>query len=216
MVNRIIAITDIHGQYNKLKQLLSAVNLDQSNDRLVCLGDVIDRSSVAGQLKCIDYLLDVEEKMGNRFTWLLGNHEYVLIENYRMLNKKNTLIYMAEEQKKVAWRISSRNFPLFIKMDGIIFAHAGYRKENDDREFYIMDSSVIRGKRTNQTELVIVGHKVVDDPIYIDGEGVKHRLGNGLLPEAGTVFFDTGCAYGGKLTALIIQDGYVEVQQYGE
>lgn len=213
MGNRIIAVTDIHGQYDQFRKLMDAVNLDCRTDTLVCLGDVVDRGTEEGQLKCIDYLLDIEEKMGNRFRWLLGNHEYVLTENYRILKKQHALFQMPDNKRMIARKIYRRKFPLYVKLEDIIFAHAGYRTEETDKEFFLLDFSVISGRRINYNELVIVGHKTVDEPLHVDERGERHLLKRGKLPEKGTIFFDTGCVYGGKLTALVIEDNCVDIIQ---
>lgn len=63
-------ISDIHGQFDALMQMMSLINFGKE-DELYILGDVIDRGSKS--VECIQWIMN----QGNILT-LLGNHEFVL------------------------------------------------------------------------------------------------------------------------------------------
>lgn len=64
------AYTDLHGNYNLFKQIQ---NYLQDNDKAICLGDNCDRGP--------DGIKIIQETLkDNRITYLLGNHEAMLID----------------------------------------------------------------------------------------------------------------------------------------
>lgn len=74
------AIGDIHGSLAKLRDLLARLPYRPGRDRLVFLGDYIDRGEdPAGVL---DLLCGLRERDPGLIT-LLGNHEYLLLEYHR-------------------------------------------------------------------------------------------------------------------------------------
>lgn len=41
--SRVMAVGDVHGQYDKLKKLMRKIKFDPAQDKLIFLGDLIDR-----------------------------------------------------------------------------------------------------------------------------------------------------------------------------
>jgi serine/threonine protein phosphatase 1 len=76
---KIFAVGDIHGQYEKLTNLMSALPWDRQEDTLVFLGDYIDRGKHSKEV--VQYLIDLKNKGGQIF-FLLGNHEKLLTNYY--------------------------------------------------------------------------------------------------------------------------------------
>ncbi|HEY1338113.1 MAG TPA: metallophosphoesterase, partial [Bryobacteraceae bacterium] len=82
-VERIVAIGDIHGDYDQLVSVLRAAEVIDKSNRwvggktfLVQTGDLLDRGADAK--KVMDLLIDLEpqaKKAGGRVLSLLGNHE---------------------------------------------------------------------------------------------------------------------------------------------
>jgi len=66
--------SDIHGHFTLLEKQLSLLNFDQENDRLFCLGDLVDRGDESNLV--IEYLSKPW------FYSILGNHELLLIDAY--------------------------------------------------------------------------------------------------------------------------------------
>lgn len=69
------AIGDIHGELEKLDELLEEIALDR-DDRLVFLGDYIDRGPDSPGV--IDRMIELRER--HACTFLLGNHESMLLD----------------------------------------------------------------------------------------------------------------------------------------
>lgn len=68
MIKRTLAIGDIHGRAQALKEVLDLSKFDYDNDRLIILGDIVD----GGLESCeaVDLLLQIKNKV-----LLLGNHD---------------------------------------------------------------------------------------------------------------------------------------------
>jgi serine/threonine protein phosphatase 1 len=73
---RTMIIGDIHGRYTKLMQALGQAGFDESNDRLLGLGDYIDRGRETARV--LDYLVERKARYPNRDIYLRGNHEEVI------------------------------------------------------------------------------------------------------------------------------------------
>ena len=78
----IYVMSDIHGMYDKYKQMLETIQFND-NDTLYILGDVIDRGS-----EPVKILLDMMSRK-NVYP-MLGNHEYMAIQCMEWLSKEIT------------------------------------------------------------------------------------------------------------------------------
>lgn len=65
------AISDIHGHYKQLQSLLGYINYKDSEDRLIMLGDAIDRGPDSRLV--MEFLLELNR--AGRHVFLRGNHE---------------------------------------------------------------------------------------------------------------------------------------------
>lgn len=65
---------DIHGQYDKFKNKLDSVGFDESNDKLLFCGDLVNRG--AQSLKCLRLLNE------RWFYPVMGNHDYRMLGTY--------------------------------------------------------------------------------------------------------------------------------------
>lgn len=77
---KIFAIGDIHGCLAKLRDLLARLPYQTGRDRLVFLGDYLNRGPDTA--KVLDLLCEMQERDPSIIT-LLGNHEYLLLEHHR-------------------------------------------------------------------------------------------------------------------------------------
>ena len=71
---RYIAITDIHGELDKLENVLSKIKI-RTDDIFVFMGDYIDRG--ANSRGVIDRI--IEQENYNTCIYLMGSHEYALL-----------------------------------------------------------------------------------------------------------------------------------------
>lgn len=74
---KIFAIGDIHGSYSKLCTLLGRLPYRPGHDRLVFLGDYINRGNETSQV--LDLLCRLKQE-DPQLIALLGNHEHLLLE----------------------------------------------------------------------------------------------------------------------------------------
>lgn len=83
--DRIIAIGDIHGNYDRLMSLLSKVNLT-SKDLVIFLGDYTDRGS--NNFACMQFIIQFSDY--RNVVFLTGNHEFMLLQHI-MTNARKRL-----------------------------------------------------------------------------------------------------------------------------
>lgn len=70
---RNFVIGDIHGEYQKLQDALDKANVDYENDKIIQLGDIVDRG--VDPFKCVDILLKFKN-----IIFIRGNHDQMFIE----------------------------------------------------------------------------------------------------------------------------------------
>lgn len=75
-MGRTIAIGDIHGCYNTTVALIDKIKYDDSTDKLIFVGDYIDRGP--NSYESIQYLKTLVERGA---TCLRGNHEQMAIDS---------------------------------------------------------------------------------------------------------------------------------------
>lgn len=82
---RTFIIGDIHGRHDKLVACLKLVNFDYENDKLIQLGDVVDRGT--DSYECVEELLKIKNLIA-----IKGNHDDCFYESIR-LGGQNVLFY---------------------------------------------------------------------------------------------------------------------------
>ena len=121
-VERVVAVGDVHGSYNKLVRLLNGVELvDESwnwiggSDHLVLVGDLVDRGP--GDRAVLDLLRTLQvqaAEAGGRVHVLNGNHEVMnLVRDLRYVNPDGYADFAAEEnakQRKSAFKRFKRRY----------------------------------------------------------------------------------------------------------
>ena len=75
-MSRLIAITDIHGEYEKLCSLLNKI-APQKDDTIIFMGDYIDRGAKSKQV--VDKVISMNEVC--HCEYLIGSHEYALLHS---------------------------------------------------------------------------------------------------------------------------------------
>lgn len=138
----VAAISDFHGQYDLMMQILSNNNIVDAkaqwmfgNGHLVITGDVFDRGDKVTEILWFLYELEQQAlQQGGRVHLLLGNHEVMVLNgDLRYLHPKyvetaNT-IGMPFEQlfaKNTILGDWLRAKPVLVKVNNMLFAHGGF------------------------------------------------------------------------------------------
>lgn len=192
---RLLAVGDIHGCLDPLRQLLAKV-APGPEDQVVFLGDYIDRGPDSRGV--IDYLLEFRARWPQT-VFLKGNHEAMLLdylagrERLRyLLNGGESTLYNYREKEGLQIPTEHLQFlqglRLYFETEHFIFAHAGLRPEvpvQNQREedlLWIREDFLNSDYRWGKT--VVFGHTPLRKPRLIDD-----RIG-----------LDTGAVYGRTLT----------------
>ena len=89
----IYVMSDLHGQYDKYKDMLTQINFSK-HDTLYVLGDVLDRGEHG-----LKILLDMMNR--NNIVMILGNHEYMAVQCLPIITQDTTdeFLNSLEEEK---------------------------------------------------------------------------------------------------------------------
>jgi serine/threonine protein phosphatase 1 len=205
-MERILAVGDIHGCYGKLVSLMEKVKINPDKDRVVFIGDYIDRGDQSYEV--VEFLIQFKKKAPSA-VFLLGNHEQMLLEylsgkniNPFLFNggQKTLNSYLSQGGHK-SFQDPRKIFPLdhldffkslipFFEFGNYIFVHAGLRKGIPLESQSLFDLLWIREEfyysQYDFGKTVIFGHTPFPEPFEY-----KSKVG-----------IDTGAVYGNKLTCV--------------
>ncbi|MEN3042374.1 MAG: metallophosphoesterase family protein [Fervidobacterium sp.] len=189
-------IGDIHGCLKPLEKLILEISPTE-NDKLIFLGDYIDRGSDSKGV--VDYLLELSKRANCVF--LRGNHEQMLLD---VIENGDEPFLWFMNGAQATWRSYGnlqnlslneehiqfyRNTKYYHLEDRYLFVHAGIRpkiplEKQDPRDLIWIREEFIT-KNHNIGYIVVFGHTPFQDVFITDDK----------------IGIDTGCVYGGKLTA---------------
>lgn len=203
---RYIAITDIHGELEKLENVLSKIET-RPNDIFVFLGDYIDRGPDSKGV--VDKVLEISENFET--ITLIGSHEYALMHaeideyyNYLFWNYGGpTTVKSYGGRFENIMNIHGdfyRNLKFYHLTDDYLFVHAGIDpryslEEQSEVDLVYIRSAFYRNKH-NLKQKIIFGHTEFDAPL-IQNDKICIDLGCGKYKNA-------------KLCALILDNGKEE------
>ncbi len=213
-----VVFTDVHGCLGEMEQLLRKCGLDEAEDRLIFLGDMMDRGPDCRGV--YQRLVELKERMGGRFTLILGNHEDMLLHaftdgvvwNRWMRNRGDITLNSFKKYGETA----AVTFPFvrqmrpYLETERFVCAHAGLVQENPaDNTLHdlIWDRRLAEGAPYHG-RLLLYGHTSAQQAVYRDEAGNGRFLEADVpfpLPEKGSICLDTGCVYGCRLSALVIE-----------
>jgi serine/threonine protein phosphatase 1 len=198
-------IGDLHGCLAPLQRLLEHLEPDLHQDRLLFVGDYIDRGPDSRGV--VDYILGLKARYpAENIICLKGNHEVMFLDflagkdrNLFLMNGGlNTLRdYWGEgwdEQSELVLPLDHARFyqelQLFYEIEDYIFVHGGLKPGVPLAEQVDEDLCWIRGEFIASTEdfgrRVIFGHTPFKQPLVL-----PNKIG-----------IDTGLVYGNFLTCL--------------
>lgn len=213
---RTILIGDLHGCLREWEKLLAACAFREEEDRLVLLGDLMNKGRDSfGVWQKAEKL---KERMGERFVCVRGNHDDLLLRAALHPEEKYLRFYHGVPETELSFREGGQplsacaaflsDLPYYAETEHFFCVHAGLRAEDPAEE----DPRVLLSDRTMQGgpayggKLVIAGHVPGASPLYRapSGELLSLPCGQTLtLPEHGYLCLDTGCVYGNALTAMV-------------
>ncbi len=155
-VSRILAMSDIHGEYEYFVEILQKINMIDSarhwtwgNGHLVIVGDVFDRGDRVTECLWLIYQLELEAKAaGGAVHYLLGNHELMVLRgDLRYVNEKylggisrrNRINYadlFGPDMELGRW-LRSKN--TIVRLNDILFMHGGLSPAMIDSAFSISE-----------------------------------------------------------------------------
>jgi serine/threonine protein phosphatase 1 len=209
MNTRIFAIGDIHGCFDSLKELVENKIQLQKSDKLILLGDYIDRGEKSKEV--IDFIIELLEN-GYDVIPLIGNHEAMLIAACE--NEKNISQWIQNGGDKTlkSFDIGSLNdieskyikffndLRYYCSFEDFLFVHAGFNDNvlNPFTDFYSMlwKCKESYSNPILEDKTIIHGH----NPISVS------KCEERILAKHHVINIDTGCVYNdkegfGRLTA---------------
>lgn len=202
VMSRLIGISDIHGEYEKLCAVLDKITPNY-DDKIIFMGDYIDRG--ASSREVVDKLIDLQSVCDCEY--LIGSHEYAMLH----ANLDDYYNYLFWNYGGDATAKSYGNFDNIMKIHGdffnslkpyyltdkYLFIHAGIRigipLEDQDLTDMVYIRSEFYNRKHNLAQKVIFGHTEFDTPQ--------------IQPDK--ICIDTGCGKykNAPLTAIIIENG---------
>ncbi len=212
MNNRLFAIGDIHGCFDSLKELVENRIQLQKTDKLILLGDYIDRGTKIKEV--VDFIIDLLNK-GYDVVTLLGNHEAMLLDAITDKELISKWIQNGGSDTLKSFCINSLEFleskylsffkslNQFFEFQEYLFVHAGF---NDELDNPFDDSYHMIWKcRENYTNPLLKDKYIVHGHCPIPIAACEEQIKNNNF----VINLDTGCVYSanneyGRLTALEI------------
>jgi serine/threonine protein phosphatase 1 len=216
----IAVIGDIHGCYNTLKELYQQVKTKYPNIEVYSVGDLVDR----GNFSCET----VHFCISNNIKVCMGNHDYMFLQYFRepFSAMAKAWVYNGHMSTLNSYKNNPQSLEphldyveklkLFYNTNDAFICHAGiskvYKKYfsqykiDGTHDGFIekllsqdleKDHSVIwvRENLINIGKLQIIGHTRKFETMYDKSSNVY--------------YIDTGCVYGNKLTAVIVNENEI-------
>lgn len=227
MPERTLVIGDVHGCLDELRALLARCSFDASADRLVLLGDLLDRGP--DPVGCVRFAREIGAES------VLGNHEEThlrfrkhRLEQARNLGRAHPMRAFEPERMRQHeglseddWRFLEAMPTVLHLADDFVAVHAGLLPgrpllEQPRRSLvrlrYLDEGGDMRSLAQQElsntpprfwTDAYDGAHSVAHGHAVLSlAEPVRTRRPHG--PEVFSL--DTGCVFGGRLTALVLYD----------
>jgi diadenosine tetraphosphatase ApaH/serine/threonine PP2A family protein phosphatase len=202
VAGRTIVIGDIHGCYDELSELLERIGMG-AEDRVVSVGDLVVKGEKNREV--LDLFIG-----DPRFAAVVGNHDRALLRYWRGEKRR-----LKREQLKASEQLGGgrggyleylASLQPVLDLGSHIVLHAGLRPGVPLEEQSIKDLTELRtlGRRRRASKKGTPWYEVYDgEKIVLFGHWPSRSPRRG--PRA--VGLDTGCVYGGRLTAYVVETG---------
>lgn len=198
MKKLLFAIGDIHGCFDSLKELVENKIQLQKDDKLILLGDYVDRGDKSK--KVVDFIIELLEN-GYDVIPLMGNHEAMLLDAFEDEKNISKWIQNGGNETLKSFEIRSlkdieskyieffKGLRYYYSVEKFLFVHAGFNdnKLNPFTDYYSM---LWKCKETYTNPLfsdktIVHGHNPVRGAICEERVFAKNQVIN----------IDTGCVY---------------------
>jgi len=199
---KIFVIGDVHGCLEMLKRLIDKIEWNPANDRLIFIGDYIDRGENSKGV--IDFILQLKED-STLIQCLIGNHEQMFIDYLSGVDSQSSLLNgglstlrsyeeMRRSQDDPLIPPSHLDFfsslLIMIELEHYYIVHAGFHPNIGIEDQSLNDMIWIREEFIYSDydfgKVVIFGHTPFNSPLVM-----KNKIG-----------IDTGAVFGNYLTCL--------------
>jgi serine/threonine protein phosphatase 1 len=210
MNERLLAIGDIHGCFNKLKALIEEKIVLRKQDKIVFIGDYIDRGNQSKEV--VDFLIHLQEEK-YEIILLMGNHEAMLLDALNDEESVSKWIQNGGNETLLSFGVNSlkslnskyikffKELKPYYSAGNFLFVHAGF---NDSIENPFTDTYQMLWSRNE-----IYNHPLLLNKIIIHGHTpiTEKQCQQLIALKKTTINIDTGCVYSGysgygHLTAL--------------
>jgi serine/threonine protein phosphatase 1 len=200
---KIFVIGDIHGCLDMLKRLLEKIPWNPSRDRLIFLGDYIDRGEDSKGV--IDFLIDLT-KASPHVECLMGNHESLFLDYIEGGEDEVTFLFNGRMSTLNSYRKNGemdipedhlafiKSLKIMIELDEYYIVHAGLKpgialeKQSTRDRLWIREDFVFSDY--NFGKKIIFGHTPFTLPFVM-----HNKIG-----------LDTGAVFGNKLSCVELPD----------
>jgi len=199
---KIFVIGDVHGCLEMLQRLIDKIEWNPASDRLIFIGDYIDRGENSKGV--IDFILKLKED-STFIQCLIGNHEQMFIDYLSGVDSQSSLLNGGLTTLKSYEKIRrGKDDPLIppshldffsslltmIELEHYYIVHAGFQPHIEIEDQSLNDMIWIREEFIYSDydfgKLVIFGHTPFNSPLIM-----KNKIG-----------IDTGAVFGNYLTCL--------------
>ncbi|MGH7767763.1 MAG: metallophosphoesterase [Candidatus Binatia bacterium] len=202
MTERTIVIGDVHGCYFELMALLEEIRV-RDTDRLIFVGDLIAKGPSSREV--LEFI-----RQRRKCESVLGNHEHTLLrlcsgDEDVEIDRGHLRAAAALANELGLYMEQVSRFPPYLDLGDYLVVHAGIRPGLPPEKQSLEDLTELRMlnggrpgagvampwyERYRGHKTVIFGHTVFATP---------------LLKE-NAIGIDTGCVYGGSLTAVVLPE----------
>lgn len=199
---RQIAIADIHGCLNLLKDLVeNQIKFNPDEDKLILLGDYLDRGNNSKGV--VEYLQNLRQRYPDNIVLLMGNHEHLakafltqgdsatveerMYAGTCLMNGGGATIRQyggLAKAREVLLPFIDTLLP-FYETENHIFVHGGINGNQDVRKVPLEELLWNRDFKYRGKKTLVVGHSPVKS---------IRKIGN-------VIYCDTGCFMSRKLSA---------------
>ena len=212
MKGRTIAIGDVHGCYEEFDALLERLSL-QPNDRVIQIGDLVNKGP--------DSHKAVKLARKRKLEAVIGNHELRLLTGRLTGSRRHFKSYdeaTFERLTAADWDyISKLPERIYDARLNTVFVHAGFLPQVNWRDqtastmtsIQVIDESGQPAKRSQVPAARSWAEAWSGNPFVVYGHTARPEV----FMRNGSVGIDTGCVYGGHLTAYILEErAFVQVR----